>query len=64
MNFIERRSADTKRYIFLLFVAIGAVTALITALIAQMSWRGWVKASKRSSGGSALRCRRRRARAS
>ncbi len=42
MSFVERRSADTKRYIFLLFLAIGAATALITTIIFQLSWRGWI----------------------
>jgi trehalose 6-phosphate synthase len=42
MSFIERRSADTKRYIVYLFAAIGAVVALVTVVIAELSWRGWV----------------------
>src|SRR6185503_5347543 len=36
------RSEDTKRYMLVFFVALGAVIALITVAIAQMSWRGWV----------------------
>ncbi|MEO5699554.1 MAG: trehalose-6-phosphate synthase [Casimicrobiaceae bacterium] len=46
MSFIERRSADTKRYVYLLFLAIGAATALITTIIFQLSWRGWIRAVK------------------
>src|SRR6185312_527699 len=42
MTFAERRSEDTKRYMLVFFVALGAVIALITVAIAQMSWRGWV----------------------
>jgi trehalose 6-phosphate synthase len=42
MSFAQQRSEVTKRYIFLLFIAIGAVVSLITVLIAQISWRGWV----------------------
>ncbi|MFI4902348.1 MAG: trehalose-6-phosphate synthase [Burkholderiales bacterium] len=42
MSFAERRSEDTKRYMLVFFVALGAVIALITVAIAQMSWRGWV----------------------
>jgi trehalose 6-phosphate synthase len=34
MSFIERRSADTKKYIFYLFAAIAAVVALLTVVIA------------------------------
>jgi trehalose 6-phosphate synthase len=40
MSFIERRSADTKKYVFYLFAAIAAVVALITVIIAELSWRG------------------------
>jgi trehalose 6-phosphate synthase len=42
MSFIERRSADTRRYVVYLFAAIGAVVALVTVVIAELSWRGWV----------------------
>ncbi|MEO5677321.1 MAG: trehalose-6-phosphate synthase [Usitatibacter sp.] len=42
MSFIERRSTDTKKYIVYLFAAIGAVIALITVVIAELSWRGWM----------------------
>jgi trehalose 6-phosphate synthase len=42
MSFIERRGAETRRYLFYFFVALGACIALITVVIAQLSWRGWV----------------------
>ena len=42
MSFIERRSEETKRYLFYFFIALGAIVALITVAIAQLSWRGWV----------------------
>jgi trehalose 6-phosphate synthase len=42
LTFAERRSDDTKRYMVMFFVALGAVVALITVAIAQLSWRGWV----------------------
>jgi trehalose 6-phosphate synthase len=42
MSWVERRSADTKRYIFYLFVVMGAVISLVTVLVAHLSWRGWV----------------------
>lgn len=41
-SFVKRRSSDTKRYIFYLFLLLGAVISLITVVIAQMSWRGWM----------------------
>ncbi len=43
MSFIERRSEETKRYLFYFFIALGAIVALITVAIAQLSWRGWVQ---------------------
>ncbi len=42
MSFVEKRSADTRKYIVYLFAAIGAVIALITVIIAELSWRGWL----------------------
>jgi trehalose 6-phosphate synthase len=46
MSFAQRRSADTKKYVFYLFAAIAAVVALITVVIAEISWRGWVAGLK------------------
>ena len=46
MSFIERRSADTKKYIFYLFAAIAAVVALLTVIIAELSWRGLISGVK------------------
>jgi trehalose 6-phosphate synthase len=42
MRFAEGRSIETKRYLFYFFIALGAIVALITIVIAQLSWRGWV----------------------
>jgi trehalose 6-phosphate synthase len=42
MSFVERRSEETRRYLFWFFIALGACVALITVVIAQLSWRGWV----------------------
>jgi len=54
MSFVERRSADTKKYVYYLFAAIAAVVALITVVIAEISWRGWVAGMKRLISGEAL----------
>ncbi len=54
MSFIERRSADTKKYIVYLFAAIGAVIALITVVIAELSWRGWMSGIKALIRGRSL----------
>ena len=42
MSFVTRRSEETKRYIFYLFMGLAVVVSLITVIIAQLSWRGWV----------------------
>ncbi len=42
MSFVERRSKETQRYVFYFFMGLAAAVALITVIIAQLSWRGWV----------------------
>ncbi|MEO7150838.1 MAG: trehalose-6-phosphate synthase, partial [Burkholderiaceae bacterium] len=42
LSFIDRRSQDTARYLIGLIAALGLVIALITMVVAQLSWRGWV----------------------
>lgn len=42
MSFIQRRSEVTRKYIFYLFIGIGAVVSFITVLVAQLSWKGWI----------------------
>jgi trehalose 6-phosphate synthase len=54
MSFIERRSADTKKYIVWLFASIGAVIALITVVIAELSFRGWMSGIKALIRGQSL----------
>ncbi|MEX2156664.1 MAG: trehalose-6-phosphate synthase [Gemmatimonadales bacterium] len=43
MSFIARRSLETREYLFLFFIGLGLTVALITVVIAQLSWRGWVQ---------------------
>src|SRR5664279_524231 len=43
MSFIERRNEETRQYLFYFFLALGGSIALITVVIAQLSWRGWVQ---------------------
>lgn len=43
MSFVERRSADTRTYVILLFVVLGVVISLITVFVAHLSWRGWME---------------------
>ena len=42
MSFAERRSADTRDYVILLFLVLGVVVSLITVLVAHLSWHGWM----------------------
>ncbi len=42
LNFVARRSEETRQYLFYFFVTLGACIALITVVIAQLSWRAWV----------------------
>src|SRR3989338_5104606 len=42
MSFVTRRSEETKRYVFFFFMGLAAVVSLITVIIAQLSWRGWL----------------------
>ena len=42
MSFVTRRSEETKLYGFYFFMGLAAVISLITVIIAQLSWRGWV----------------------
>jgi trehalose-6-phosphate synthase len=54
MSFIERRSADTRNYIIILFVIIGVVISLITVFVANMSWRGWMEGVRAMLRGEGL----------
>ncbi len=42
MNFVDRRNEEARRYLFLFFLALALCVALITVVIVQVSWRGWV----------------------
>lgn len=42
LSYAQLRSADTRRYLLLLFTVLGAAIALITVLVVHISWRGWV----------------------
>jgi len=54
MSFVRHRSEDTKRYVVYLFAAIAVVVALVTVVIAEISWRGWVAGIKALISGDAL----------
>ncbi len=46
MSFIERRSADTKKYVIMLFTTMAVVISLITVFVAHLSWRDWISSVK------------------
>jgi trehalose 6-phosphate synthase len=54
MSWVQRRSSDTKWYLFYLFVIIGAVISLVTVLVAHLSWRGWVAGVRAMLRGEGL----------
>ena len=54
MSFIQRRSEETRKYVFYFFVALGAVVSLVTVVIAQLSWRGWVHGMRALLRGEGL----------
>jgi trehalose 6-phosphate synthase len=54
MSFIVRRSEETKRYVFYFFMGLAAVVSLITVIIAQLSWRGWMSGMRALLRGEGL----------
>jgi trehalose 6-phosphate synthase len=54
MSYIERRSQDTRRYLIGLIAGLGLVIALITVVVAQLSWRGWVNGVRAIMRGEGL----------
>jgi len=54
MSFIQRRSEETKRYVFFFFTLLGLIVSLVTVVIAQLSWRGWIKGMRALLRGEGL----------
>ncbi|MET0264484.1 MAG: trehalose-6-phosphate synthase [Duganella sp.] len=42
MSFIERRSAETKKYVLGFFALLAVAIAFLTLLVSHLSWRGWL----------------------
>jgi trehalose 6-phosphate synthase len=55
MSFITRRSEETRTYLFYFFAGLAALVSLITVVIAQWSWRGWVAGLRTLLKGEGLR---------
>jgi trehalose-6-phosphate synthase len=54
LSFIERRSQDTRRYLIVFITVLGGVIALVTLIVAQLSWRGWVSGARALLRGEGL----------
>ncbi|MBI5440059.1 MAG: trehalose-6-phosphate synthase [Deltaproteobacteria bacterium] len=53
LSFIQRRGADTRRYVFYFFLLVAATVSLVTVVIAQVSWRGWIRGTQALLRGEA-----------
>jgi trehalose 6-phosphate synthase len=54
LSFMERRSQDTRQYLIMMIAGLGVVIAAITVVVAQLSWRGWVKGARALLRGEGL----------
>jgi trehalose 6-phosphate synthase len=54
LSFIDRRSQDSRNYLIGLIAVLGFVIALITMVVAQLSWRGWVNGARALMRGEGL----------
>ena len=54
LSFATRRSEETTRYIFYAFIGLAAVVSLLTVVIAQLSWRGWLAGMRSLLRGEGL----------
>jgi trehalose 6-phosphate synthase len=53
-SFIERRSQDTRQYLIILIALLGGTIAIITVVVAQLSWRGWISGTRALLRGEGL----------
>lgn len=54
MSFVDRRTAETRKYLYWLFVGLALLVSLITVVIAQLSWRGWMQGMRALMRGELL----------
>jgi trehalose 6-phosphate synthase len=54
MSFITHRSEETKRYLFYFFMGLALVISLLTVIVAQLSWRGWMSGMRSLLRGEGL----------
>jgi alpha,alpha-trehalose-phosphate synthase [UDP-forming] len=46
LSFVEHRSQTTRRYLIWMLAALGVLTSVITLIVAQLTWRGWVEGTR------------------
>lgn len=54
LSFVERRSEETRHYLFYFFAGLAFTVSLLTVIIAQLSWRGWVQGIRALMRGEGL----------
>src|SRR5687767_14913720 len=54
LSFIERRSRETRRYVFYFFAGLAVVVSLLTIVLAQLSLRGWIRGIRAVLRGEGL----------
>ncbi len=54
LSFVERRSQDTQQYLIIFIAVLGAAIAVITVVVAQLSWRGWMSGARALLRGEGL----------
>jgi trehalose 6-phosphate synthase len=54
LSFVERRSAQTRKYVFYFLAGLAITVSLITVVIAQLSWRGWIQGIRALLRGEGL----------
>jgi trehalose 6-phosphate synthase len=54
MSFVDRRSEESRKYLFYLFVGLGLIVSFITVVVAQVSWRGWMQGIRAIVRGEGL----------
>lgn len=43
LSYVHRRNTDSRNYLIIFFTCLGLAIALVTVLVAHLSWRGWVQ---------------------
>jgi trehalose-6-phosphate synthase len=54
MSWVQRRSTDTKLYVFYFFTLLAILISGLTVVIAQLSWKGWIKGIRSLIHGEGL----------